>query len=123
MNESGKSVLKCMSRYDISPNSLIIIHDDMDLEVGRVQVKNGGGLAGHNGLRSIEACIKSRDFVRIRVGIGRPNQNGVDYVLSKLPQVEQDLIASSVEISAQAVIDFVNTGVEKTMNKYNSRSA
>ena len=123
MNESGKSVLKCMSRYDISPNSLIIIHDDMDLEVGRVQVKNGGGLAGHNGLRSIEACIKSRDFVRIRVGIGRPNQNGVDYVLSKLPQVEQDLIASSVEISAQAVIDFVNTGVEKTMNKDNSRSA
>ena len=86
MNESGLSVRKLMDRYSISESSqLVVIHDELDLPVGKIKIKLGGGLAGHNGLKSIENHLHSREFARIRIGIGaiREGQRGRDFVLSR----------------------------------------
>src|ERR687888_846100 len=74
MNESGRSVGAAARFYKVEPDAILVVHDEIDLEPGRLQARRGGGLAGHNGLRSVAAHLKSSDFVRLRVGVGRPGR-------------------------------------------------
>ena len=86
MNESGTSIQAAAAFYKVAPEDVVVVHDDVDLEVGRLQARLGGGLAGHNGLRSIASRVGSQDFLRLRIGVGRPGRGDrrpvADYVLS-----------------------------------------
>lgn len=99
MNRSGMAVGKLARYYRIQPEEILVVHDELDLKVGEVRLKKDGGHAGHNGLRDVIANLASRDFVRLRLGIGRPqnSQKVADYVLSDAPKEERQEINDSLE--------------------------
>ena len=124
MNLSGMAVGKLMKRFGIDdPGRLLVIHDELDLPTGRVQVRVGGGLAGHNGLRSIRDHLRTSAFLRIRIGVGRPPSAaaGADYVLSRPPPADREALASAAGTAADAVGVIVADGVERAMNTFNVR--
>ena len=126
MNDSGLAVRPLAKRYlGAEPGEqLVIVHDELDLPPGTVRVKAGGGTAGHNGLRSIEAHLHRRDFLRVRIGIGKPPSpaRGVDHVLKRPSKAEKDLLAVAVEIAAAAVEVILAEGVDAAMNLFNNKS-
>ncbi len=125
MNDSGVAVRALARRYvDSDPEHIVVVHDELDLEPGTVRVKKGGGLAGHNGLRSIEQHLHSREFLRLRVGVGKPpgRQTGVDHVLRRPGRAERELIAVAVELAADAVEVLLSDGLTAAMNRFNTRS-
>lgn len=126
MNDSGLAVRPLAKRYlSAEPGEqLVIVHDELDLPPGTVRVKAGGGTAGHNGLRSIEAHLHRRDFLRVRIGIGKPPSpaRGVDHVLKRPSKAEKDLLAVAVEIAADAVEVILAEGVDAAMNRFNNKS-
>ena len=85
MNDSGRRSAPLVRRYGVEPDQLVIVHDELDLPVGALKVKAGGGLAGHNGLRSIKSHLHTEDFLRVRIGVGKPasKEQGADHVLKK----------------------------------------
>ena len=123
MNESGLAARKLMDRYNISESAqLIVIHDELDLPVGKIKIKVGGGLAGHNGLRSIESHVHSREFARIRIGVGaiHEGQRGRDYVLSRPSKADREALEHSKSKAVDA-LDFIQThGHQAAMNKFNA---
>ncbi len=122
MNGSGEAVRKLLARYGIDDlGRLVVIHDELDLATGRVQVRVGGGLAGHNGLRSIRDHLRATSFVRVRIGIGRPpsREAGADYVLTRPPARERDALASAAGRAADAAAEIATAGVEAAMNTFN----
>jgi len=122
MNESGNSVGKLVRRYRLDDlTRLVVVHDELDLPPGVVRVKAGGGLAGHNGLRSITAHVHSQDYLRVRIGVGKPptKEQGADHVLSRLPSSERTLLDEAVERAADAVETIVADGVEAAMRQFN----
>lgn len=125
MNESGQSVAPLVKRYGIDDLSrLVVVHDELDLDPGRLKVKLGGGLAGHNGLRSIKAHLHSDDFTRIRIGIGKPpggKDRGVDHVLAPPSKRDRGLIDVCVVEAADAVEAILADGIDATMARYNQR--
>ena len=125
MNDSGISVAKLMRRYRLSEvKKLLIVHDELDLEVGTIRLKEGGGLAGHNGLRSVKQHIKNQDFCRIRVGIGKPfpNQKGAQYVLSKPGKKESQELLLSVVNAADSIESVLETGFDNAMQIFNKKT-
>ena len=124
MNESGNAVGPLARRYAITdPLKIIVIHDELDLEPGVVKVKSGGGLAGHNGLASISQHLKTQDFLRVRIGVGKPpsKEQGGDHVLSKIPARERELLDISVQVAADAVQLIVAEGLDAAMRNINAR--
>ena len=124
MNESGNAVGPLARRYAISdPLKIIIVHDELDLEPGVVKIKSGGGLAGHNGLASITQHLKTQDFLRVRIGVGKPpsKEQGDDHVLSKIPARERELLDISVQVAADAVQLIVTEGLDAAMRNINAR--
>jgi len=124
MNESGEAVGPLMRRFKISdPTRLIIIHDELDLAPGVVRIKEGGGLAGHNGLRSISDVIKTDAYMRVRIGVGKPPSKdfGADHVLSSIPANERKIIDVSIAIAADAVERLVTSDLSTAMQEYNGR--
>ena len=124
MNVSGEAVRKLMRRFGIDDlQRLVVIHDELDLPTGRVQVRVGGGLAGHKGLRSIRDHLRATDFVRIRIGIGRPPSAaaGADYVLSRPASSDRDALAAAAIRAADAAEVIATDGVERAMNVFNVR--
>ena len=125
MNESGRSVARLVKRFNVSElDKLLIVHDEMDLALGAVRVKAGGGLAGHNGLRSIKAWLRSDEFSRVRIGIGKPpggKEHGVDHVLSAPSRLERRQLEVSVEVAADAVVMVLERGVPAAQNELNAR--
>lgn len=122
MNESGAAVRPLMRRFGIDdPSRLVVLHDELDLPPGRIRVKLGGGLAGHKGLQSIRDHLHTVDFVRVRIGIGKPpgRQSGADYVLRRPGKAERALLDGAVEAAADAVEIVVTEGVEAAMNRCN----
>jgi PTH1 family peptidyl-tRNA hydrolase len=121
MNESGRSVKAAASFFKIEPDALLVVHDDSDLEAGRLQARLGGGLAGHNGLRSLVQHLKTPDFLRLRIGVGRPGRGDrrplADYVLSDFEP--EDDVDSLVERAADAVESLDAEGLERTQQKFN----
>jgi peptidyl-tRNA hydrolase, PTH1 family len=124
MNLSGESVALLVRRFGIDdPTHLVVVHDELDLPVGRVKLKEGGGLAGHNGLRSIVAHLKSHDFCRIRIGVGKPpgRQQGADHVLRKPSKADRTELEIAVQTAADAVEAIAERGMAAAMNEFNAR--
>jgi PTH1 family peptidyl-tRNA hydrolase len=121
MNVSGKSIAAAQRFFKVEPDSLLIAHDDVDLEPGRLQARAGGGLAGHNGLRSIASSLGSQDFLRIRIGVGRPGRGDrrsvADYVLAPFdPETDVDALVAR---GADAVESIVREGLEAAQQRFN----
>jgi PTH1 family peptidyl-tRNA hydrolase len=121
MNESGRSVAAAARFYKLEPDAILVVHDEIDLEPGRLQARRGGGLAGHNGLRSIAAHLRSQDFLRLRVGVGRPGRGDprspADYVLSNFTP-DQDP-ESIVARAADAVESLDAEGLGRAQARFN----
>jgi PTH1 family peptidyl-tRNA hydrolase len=123
MNDSGVAVAPLVRRCGIEDvERLVIVHDELDLPTGRLKVKLGGGLAGHNGLRSIKAHLHDDGFVRVRIGVGKPptKARGADHVLSRPGRAVRAVLAEMVERAADAVECIAEAGVEVAMNRFNS---
>ena len=124
MNESGAALPPLLQRTGIEdPRSIVVIHDELDLEPGRLQLKVGGGIAGHNGLRSIASALKTQDFCRIRIGIGRPPGRGAgaSFVLSRPRGDEAALLAIARERAADALEAIASDGIDAAMGPFNVR--
>jgi PTH1 family peptidyl-tRNA hydrolase len=124
MNESGLAARDLKKRYRLYDLShLIVLHDELDLEPGTVRIKLSGGTAGHNGLKSIQSCLGSADFTRVRIGIGKPshNRSGANHVLGRPNSKEREILDVSLQVAASAVVWITEYGIESAMNKYNSR--
>ena len=123
MNESGLAVRALCRRY-LGPDlaGLVVVHDELDLAPGVVRVKKGGGTAGHNGLRSIDQHLKTLDFVRVRIGIGKPpgRSAGADYVLSKPSRRDQEAIDVAIELAADALDLLLERGTDAAMTEVNA---
>ena len=122
MNESGRAVGAMVRRYRIeSADRLIVIQDELDLPPGDLRIKDGGGLAGHNGLRSITQHLKTQDYLRIRIGVGKPpsKEVGRGHVLSRVPRRERELLDVSVVAAADAAEMIVAEGVDAAMQRFN----
>lgn len=123
MNESGRAVAPLVRRFRIGDlANLVVVHDELDLAVGRLKVKTGGGLAGHNGLKSIRAHLRSDAFTRVRVGVGRPlhTPQGGDYVLKRPSRAEREVLDDAVVRAVDAIECLLEHGLETTMNRFNS---
>jgi len=123
VNDSGRSVTRLVRRFGIEDLSrLVVVHDELDLPLGIVRVKAGGGLAGHNGLRSIKAHLHSDEFSRIRIGIGKPpggKEKGADHVLNAPSRNDRKELDVSIEIAADAVEWMLEHGVSSAQNRFN----
>jgi len=127
VNLSGKAIGCLVNKYDVPLNALLIIYDDLDLPLGKIRLRPGGGSGGHKGMESIISALGSEDFPRIRVGIGRPQVGGlsntedaiVNYVLSGFTPQEEELVKPVVAEVAEAIDCFLAQGVEAAMNKFN----
>jgi PTH1 family peptidyl-tRNA hydrolase len=121
MNESGRSVAAAARFFKVQPESLLVVHDDVDLEPGRLQARRGGGLAGHNGLRSLAQHLGTQDFLRLRIGIGRPERGDArpvkDWVLS--PFAPEEDAEALIARSEDAVETLVREGLEATQQRFN----
>jgi peptidyl-tRNA hydrolase, PTH1 family len=121
MNESGRSIAAAVRFFKVPPEQLLVVHDDVDLEEGRLQARLGGGLAGHNGLRSIAQAVGTQEFLRLRIGVGRPERGDPrpvsDYVLSPFePSTDVEALISR---AADAVEALVVEGLEQAQARYN----
>jgi peptidyl-tRNA hydrolase, PTH1 family len=118
MNESGLAVRGLAKRFGIDdPASIVVVHDELDLPPGTVRLKAGGGLAGHNGLRSLQAHLHTTDFLRVRIGVGKPPsaRQGADHVLNRPPEAVRSLLETAVETAAVAVEHIADEGVDAAM--------
>ena len=121
MNESGRSVSSAARFFKVEPDSVLVVHDETDLELGRLQARRGGGLAGHNGLRSIATQLGTQDFLRLRVGVGRPERGDprplADFVLSDFdPETDVEALVAR---AADAVEALDAEGLERTQARFN----
>ncbi len=121
MNDSGRSLGAARKFFKVEPGDLLAVHDDVDLDPGRLQARLGGGLAGHNGLRSIAQALGTNDFLRLRVGVGRPGRGDrrsvADYVLGGFePEIDADALIAR---AADAVETIARDGVEEAQRRYN----
>jgi peptidyl-tRNA hydrolase, PTH1 family len=121
MNESGRSVGAAVRIFKVEPEQVLVVHDDVDLEPGRLQARAGGGLAGHNGLRSLAQHLGSQDFLRLRIGVGRPGRGDprsvADWVLS--PFAPEEDAEALVERSADAAETIAADGLEAAQQRFN----
>ena len=120
MNRSGSSVKEMIRKYNTQPHELIVIHDDLDMETGKLRIRKTGSSGGHKGVESVIQNIGSKDFIRVKIGIGRePGTQVEDYVLSKFTRQEIPLIKETIDITADAVHTIIADGVDKAMNRFN----
>ncbi|MCX8081868.1 MAG: aminoacyl-tRNA hydrolase [bacterium] len=121
MNESGIAVKKVFERFNGEMKDYIIIHDELDVQLGKIKITTGKGPGGHKGVLSVVNELGSRDFIRVRIGIGKENLDVsyVDYVLSPFLQEEKPLIEQSLEKAVLAIEEIVRSGIEKAMSLYN----
>ena len=121
MNESGRSIAAAARFFKVAPDGVLVVHDDVDLEVGRLQARLGGGLAGHNGLRSIAQALGTQEFLRLRIGVGRPGRGDhrdvADYVLSPFDAHEDR--EGMVARAADAVEAILAEGLDEAQRRFN----
>lgn len=123
MNESGRSVSAAARFFKVDPEDLLVVHDEVDLELGRIQARLGGGLAGHNGLRSVAAALGTSEFLRLRIGVGRPERGDprpvADWVLTPFePETDVDALVGR---GADAVETIVREGLDEAQRRFNER--
>ena len=123
MNESGAAVAPLLRRTSLEDvANLVVVHDELDLEPGRIQIKRGGGLAGHNGLRSIAQVLGTNDFVRLRIGVGKPRtkEEGADYVLARLRGTKKAERDENVALAADAIDALIDEDFEGAQRRVNA---
>ncbi|MBH0200821.1 MAG: aminoacyl-tRNA hydrolase [Nitrospira sp.] len=123
MNVSGPPLKGLLREFSLSPNELIVVHDDLDLEPGRLRIKLAGGHGGHNGIKSIIEALGTPQFVRLKIGVGRPapGQNSADYVLEQVTQDEMAIIEPCLERAVDALECLIHRGADVAMNQFNVR--
>jgi peptidyl-tRNA hydrolase, PTH1 family len=124
MNVSGGPVAGLLKYFSVPAEDLVVVHDDLDLGFGVVRLKRGGGEGGHNGLRSISSSIGTRDYLRVRFGIGRPpgRQDPADFVLKRFSGAEKKELEFAVDLAADAVEALLDDGLEATQNRFHALS-
>jgi peptidyl-tRNA hydrolase, PTH1 family len=122
MNETGWAVTRLLAYYKLEPPQMIAVHDELDIDVGQLRVKFGGGDNGHNGLRSIRAALGTGDFYRVRIGVGRPpgRQDPADFLLRDIPASAREDVEVEIGRAADAVESLVALGLDRTQNVFNS---
>ena len=123
MNESGGPVKALLKFYSVEPDHLVVVHDELDIPAGDVRLKKGGGEGGHNGLRSISSALGTRDYLRVRVGIGRPpgRMDAADFVLRDFSAAERKELPFQVDRAADAVEGLIEHGLDWTQQRYNGK--
>ncbi len=123
MNKSGGPTQALAAFYKVEPDRIVVAHDDLDLELGQIRLKHGGGTAGHKGLKDIAQRLGTPDFLRVRIGIGRPpgRQPARDYVLGRFKGDEAEDAQLARERAGDAVVDLVEDGLEAAQNRYHTR--
>ena len=125
MNLSGQSVSRLIKRFDINLNDLLVVHDDLDLPLGKIRIRRGGSSGGHKGVNSIIAEVGSQDFIRLKVGIGRLTASEADefdtiaYVLGDFTAEEDRIMAPVIPMVSEAIFCLLSEGLAKAMNRYN----
>ncbi|MBM4433187.1 MAG: aminoacyl-tRNA hydrolase [Chloroflexi bacterium] len=126
MNASGESVSRLVQKFKIEPVDLMVIHDDLDLPLGKIRIRRGGSSAGHKGIESIINELGSQGFIRVRIGIGRPNTacetdeaDIIDYVLDDFGPDEKKIVIEVIPRVSEAILCLLNEGLTAAMNKYN----
>jgi PTH1 family peptidyl-tRNA hydrolase len=124
MNESGPAFASLARKHDVEPDHVVAVHDEIDLVFGALRVKFGGSTAGHNGLRSLERALRTPDFYRVRLGVGRPTgrKDAASWVLEAFAKREEPDVTVLVDDGADAVLSIVRDGLQTTQDRYN-RSA
>ena len=123
MNDSGQAVAPLARWYRIDPDHLIVVHDELDLAVGQLRLKKGGGTAGHHGLDSIVGSLGTSDFYRVRIGIGKPGHTGetVNWVLDRLPKDAAEALRHAEGEAGDAALSIIHEGLDRAMNRHNTR--
>ena len=121
MNLSGESIKEAIDFYKIQKENIIIIYDDMDVKPGTIKIRKIGGPGSHNGMKSVIQNIKDKEFTRIRVGIGKPENKSdmIKYVIGNVSESDKKILDEATTIAKDAVIEILENGVDKAMNKYN----
>jgi PTH1 family peptidyl-tRNA hydrolase len=119
MNLSGQSVLEISQFYKINVDDILIIYDDMDLEPGKIRIRKNGSAGGHNGMKNIISLLGTQEIKRIRIGIGKPEHDVIDYVLGKPSSTDQENIDKAIIKASKAIIDYLDNGFDHMMNHYN----
>ena len=127
MNLSGQAVAKLAAKYSLPPADIIVIHDDMDLRLGQVRIRQGGSSGGHRGIASIISDLGHADFIRVRIGIGRPVTDSpderraavVDFVLEDFGEAEHEVIAEATALATKATLAIITEGLDGAMNTFN----
>lgn len=124
MNLSGAAVREAMRRYGVGPERLVVIHDDMDMETGKLKIRKTGSSGGHKGVQSIIEHIGTGNFIRVKIGIGRqPGTPPEKYVLSRFRRDEAPALKEAIANAAEAVMEIIGTGVEGAMNRFNRKAS
>jgi PTH1 family peptidyl-tRNA hydrolase len=123
MNVTGAPLKGLLREYQLTPDDIILVHDDLDLEPGRLRIKQAGGHGGHNGLKSVIDALGTSQFVRVKIGIGRPapGQDSADYVLETVTKEEFEVIEPCLERAVDALEVIIHRGTEAAMNLFNVR--
>ena len=121
MNLSGSSVVDCLDFYKLDLEDLIVIYDDIDLPEARIRIRKSGSSGTHNGMRSVTSMLQSEEFIRIRVGIGSPEEKEklMGHVIEKLSREQAELLKPGVDMAIEAIAEMIRNGVESAMNKFN----
>ena len=123
MNLSGSAVKKIKKRFRLKPDDILIVCDDLNLSLGRIRLRKAGSSGGHNGLSSVIEALGTKDFARLRVGIGAPGASGdeaSDFVLSKIPKKDMSKIDEAISRASDCCLSWVKTDIEKVMSKFNA---
>lgn len=121
MNRSGQAVREAAMYFDVPPQNLIVIYDDIDLPAGSIRIRKSGGAGTHNGMRSVVEQLGTKDFIRIRIGVGgaEKGEDLVERVIGKVPKAEQTVLDEAAAEAAKAVKDIISLGVDNAMNRHN----
>lgn len=119
MNLSGETVGPLLSWYKLDRADLLVVYDDMDLSLGQLRIRRKGSSGGHNGMKSIIAHLNTEDFSRLKIGIGSPRFNVINYVLGKFEKDEKQIVEEAINRAVEAAKVFLTKGVQEAMNKYN----
>lgn len=121
MNLSGEAIKEARDFYNVKPEEIIVIYDDIDIEKGKIKLRKKGGPGSHNGMKSVVQELNTTDFIRIRVGIGQPEFKGdmINYVIGKVPEEEQKILQQGTKKAAEAIEEILKNGIDIAMNKFN----
>lgn len=121
MNLSGQAIKEASQFYNIEPENIIVIYDDIDIEKGKIKLRKKGGAGSHNGMKSVVQELNSNNFIRIRIGIGQPEfkSDMINYVIGKVPEEEQKMLQNGTHKAAEAIEEILKNGIDIAMNKFN----